>query len=66
VQMVLDEPTQDDETFDRDDVRYIVDKKVLETIRPIHVDFITKNGMSGFVVKSGLAAGGGCGSCSSC
>jgi Fe-S cluster assembly iron-binding protein IscA len=64
--MVLDEPAQDDEIFVRDDVRYIVDKKLLETIQPIHVDFITRNGMSGFVVKSGLVAGSGCGSCSSC
>ena len=64
--MVLDEPTQDDEIFDRDDVRYVVDKKLLETIKPIHVDFMTRNGMSGFVVKSGLVVGSGCGSCSSC
>lgn len=66
MQMVLDEPNQDDEVFDRDDVRYVVDKKLLETIQPIHVDFVTRNGMSGFVVKSGLVAGSGCGSCSSC
>ncbi|MBN2255397.1 MAG: hypothetical protein JW736_06805 [Deltaproteobacteria bacterium] len=52
--------------FDRDDVRYIVDKKLLETIHPIHVDFVTRNGMSGFVIKSSLVAGSGCGSCTSC
>jgi Fe-S cluster assembly iron-binding protein IscA len=64
--MVLDEPAKDDEIFDHDGVQYIVDKKLLETIKPIHVDFVTRNGMSGFVIKSGLAAGSGCGSCTSC
>ncbi len=64
--MVLDEPAQEDEVFDRDDVRYVVDKTLLGTVSPIHVDFVTRNGMSGFVIKSGLVAEGGCGSCTSC
>jgi iron-sulfur cluster assembly protein len=64
--MVLDEPADEDERYDLDGVTYIVDKKLLETIQPIHVDFVTRGNMSGFIVNSGLQAGGACGSCSSC
>lgn len=37
--MALDEPKENDEVFDIDGLRYVVDKGLLERVRPITVNF---------------------------
>lgn len=60
--MALDEPNDNDEVYDIDGFKYIVNQDLLERAKPIKVDFM---GM-GFKIDCGIDFGaGGCGtSCS--
>jgi iron-sulfur cluster assembly protein len=64
--MALDEPQENDQVFDDKGVTFLVNKSLLEEVKPINVDFITTPQGSGFKVTSSLtkAANEGCGSCS--
>jgi Fe-S cluster assembly iron-binding protein IscA len=65
--MALDESQGNDEVFENRGITFLVDKKLLEEVQPINLDFIESARGSGFKLTSSLAAGGGCGSsCSSC
>jgi Fe-S cluster assembly iron-binding protein IscA len=66
--MALDEPAKDDEVFDENGTKFVIDKDIFNHAKPIIVDFIETPQGSGFKVTSNLsAAGGGCGSsCSGC
>jgi Fe-S cluster assembly iron-binding protein IscA len=65
--MALDESQGNDEVFENGGITFLVDKKLLEEVKPINLDFIESARGSGFKLTSSLAAGGGCGSsCSSC
>jgi len=66
--MALDEPAKDDEVFDENGTKFVIDKDIFNQAKPINVDFIETPQGSGFKVTSNLyAAGGGCGSsCSGC
>jgi iron-sulfur cluster assembly protein len=64
--MALDEPKDDDEIIKDNGVTYIVNKQLLEQIKPIHVDFVDSPLGSGFSITSSLSRGGACGTCSSC
>lgn len=59
--MALDEPEQNDEQFEKDGIRFVVDKELLETAKPIKVDFLETDNGSGFYITSGMS---GCGTCS--
>ena len=59
--MALDEPEQNDEQFDKDGIRYVVDKELLEMAKPIKVDFLETDNGSGFYITSGMSS---CGTCS--
>jgi iron-sulfur cluster assembly protein len=58
--MALDEPKDNDKTFDIDGFKYIVDTTFLEKVQPIKVDF----SMYGFKLDCGIDFGAGCTSCS--
>ena len=58
--MALDEPKDNDKTFDIDGFKYIVDTAFLEKVQPIKVDF----SMYGFKLDCGIDFGAGCTSCS--
>lgn len=62
--MALDESTKKDLEFSDRDVKFIIDKKLFEEVKPISVDFVESAAGSGFKLTSNLAAGAGCeGSC---
>ena len=60
--MALDEPKDTDETFDVDGLAYVVDKKLLERVQPIVVNYTAM----GFYVSGRVDAGCGPSACSSC
>ena len=63
--MALDEPLEEDMTFTDRDVKFVIDKKLFEEVKPIRVDFIEAATGSGFKLTSNLAAEAGCcGTCS--
>lgn len=65
--MALDESQGNDEIFTDKGITFLVDKGLLEEVKPINVDFIESDMGSGFKLTSSLAAGAGCGSsCGSC
>ena len=66
--MALDEPKDDDETFDNGGVKFVVNKELLEQVQPIKVDFIESPLGARFHIISKLSlqktdGGGTCGSC---
>ncbi len=59
--MALDEPKDDDTTFDIEDFKFIINADFLEKAKPIKIDFQ----QYGFKLDCGIDFGPGCGSCSS-
>jgi iron-sulfur cluster assembly protein len=64
--MALDEPKGDDEIVKEDGITYLINKQLLEQVKPLTVDFVESAHGSGFSIQSSLAKGGTCGSCSTC
>ena len=61
--IALDEPRENDQTFEIDGFTYIIDKELLEKAQPVTVDFK----IFGFQIDSQLVlepAEGGCSACS--
>jgi len=64
--MALDEPTDQDEVFDDRGLNYIVEKELLERIKPIKIDYTHSAYGAGFSISSSMEMGNACGSCTSC
>jgi iron-sulfur cluster assembly protein len=64
--MALDEPKEDDEILKNDGITFLINKQLLEQVRPLTVDFVESAYGSGFSIASTLAKGGACGTCSTC
>lgn len=64
--MALDELRDEDEVFDEGDIKYVVDKNLLDQLKPIKVDYVNSAMGAGFSITSNMAAGGSCGSGCSC
>ena len=62
--MALDEPKDDDEIVKNNGVTYLVNKQLLDQVKPIVVDFIESGWGSGFSISSSLKKPDSCGSCS--
>jgi Fe-S cluster assembly iron-binding protein IscA len=65
--MALDEPHENDETFDQKGVVFLVNKELFDEVKPISVDFVESDMGAGFMVQSTISKkDGGCssGSCS--
>jgi Fe-S cluster assembly iron-binding protein IscA len=62
--MALDESTTGDEVFEDRGVKFLVEKNLLEKVKPITVDFITSPRGNGFKITSSLSQENACGSCS--
>ncbi len=65
--MALDESNDNDNSYDFDGITYVIDKKLLEELGNVSVDFVEKGWRSGFVVSSerpleagASSCGGGC------
>ena len=57
--MALDEPRENDDEFDVDGFKYLVDKEFMQKAQPIKVDFM----QVGFKITAGIDFGAGCSSC---
>jgi iron-sulfur cluster assembly protein len=64
--MALDEPKEEDEVFDDRGLKYLVDKNLYNSAKPIKVDYITSAMGSGFSISSNMQMGQSCGSSCSC
>jgi len=63
--MALDENTSEaDEVISVGSTRFVIEKDLLNQVKPINIDFITTPQGAGFKLTSSLPKGGGCGSCS--
>jgi len=62
--MALDEPHKDDEVIDEKEIKFVIEKDLLNQVKPINIDFITTPQGAGFKLDSSLPKGDGCGSCS--
>jgi len=63
--MALDELRDGDEVFDDRDLTYVIEKNLLEQVKPVKVDYVNTPMGSGFDISSSMAMGASCGS-SSC
>jgi iron-sulfur cluster assembly protein len=64
--LALDESKENDEVFDHDGLQFIIEKGLLEELKPIRVDYVVTPSGEGFTVDSKATGSEGCGSCSSC
>lgn len=64
--MALDEPKDNDDVFDQDGIKFLVNKDLLVQCKEIKVDFIDAGARSGFSISSPVPLGGGGGCGSSC
>ncbi|MFZ0450257.1 MAG: hypothetical protein WAL98_13545 [Desulfatiglandaceae bacterium] len=64
--MALDELRDADESFDSEGITYVVDKELLEKVKPIKVDYTASAMGEGFSISSSMNAASGCGSSCSC
>lgn len=63
--MALDEARNEtDEVIQTSGTTFIIEKDLLNQVKPINIDFITTPQGAGFKLTSSLPEGGGCGSCS--
>ncbi|WP_028325530.1 hypothetical protein [Desulfatirhabdium butyrativorans] len=60
--MALDEPRDNDATYEIDGFTYLVDKDFMAKAQPIKIDYM----VSGFKLDCGIDFGASSGGCSSC
>lgn len=67
MRLVLDEPKDNDDTYEFDGLTYLIDKELSDMSGDVKVDFVDNGWQKGFSIVSAkpLGDGGGCGdSCS--
>ena len=64
--MALDESRDNDEVFDHSGITYVIEKGLLERIKPVKVDFINSPMGSGFNIESNMKKETSCGGSCSC
>ena len=64
--MALDGPQEEDEIFDNDGITYVINRQLFESVKPVHVDFISTHTGSGFSISSSLRLAGSSGSACRC
>ena len=62
--MALDEPKDNDEIIKDNDITYLIEKELLNQVKPINIDFVDSAMGSGFSITSKLSIENSCGSCS--
>ncbi|PID76849.1 MAG: hypothetical protein CSB24_04540 [Deltaproteobacteria bacterium] len=65
--LALDEPKDNDKVFEKEEIKFLVEKGLLETCGVINVDYVDAGPRSGFgITSANPLGGGGCssGSCS--
>ena len=61
--MALDESNESDETFKVNGLTFMIEKELLEMVKPVKVDYIETPRGAGYIIESNLKAADGCGSC---
>lgn len=56
--MALDEPKEGDEVFEDDGLTYIVNRQLLDRVKPIRIEYIEGPGKPGFLVSGALPGAG--------
>jgi iron-sulfur cluster assembly accessory protein len=64
--MALDEPQDNDEIIKDEGINYLINKDLLNRVKPINIDFVDSDMGSGFTITSTLSKENSCGSCSCC
>ncbi|MCK9175955.1 MAG: IscA/HesB family protein [Desulforhopalus sp.] len=66
--LALDEPKDNDKTYDKENLKFLVEADLFDTTGDITVDYVEAGTNSGFGITSEKSVGGGscCGSCGSC
>ncbi len=63
--MALDEPQEDDEVFKEKGLTFMINKDLLDEVKPIKVDYVETPRGSGYYITANLGTlGCGSGSCS--
>lgn len=53
--MALDEPRENDEVFNENGLTFLVEKELLNAVKPISVEFVESERGSGFAITSALS-----------
>ena len=61
--MALDESRDGDEIFNQNGLTFMIEKALLEDVKPIKVDFVETPRGSGYAIQSNLQKADGCGGC---
>lgn len=61
--MALDESQDGDEVFTTNGLTFMIEKSLLESVKPIKVDFVETPRGSGYAITSSLQKADGCGGC---
>ena len=64
--MALDEPREEDEVFTDRGLKYMIEKNLYNSAKPIKVDYINGAMGAGFSISSNMQLGSSCGSSCSC
>jgi iron-sulfur cluster assembly accessory protein len=66
--LALDEAKDNDKTYDKENLKFLVEEDLFETTGDITVDYVEAGANSGFGITSEKPVGGSscCGSCGSC
>jgi Fe-S cluster assembly iron-binding protein IscA len=48
--MALDEPKEKDTIYTEQNITFAIDRDLLETIKPVRIDFVDLGGQSGFLL----------------
>jgi len=64
--MALDEPQENDVTHTDQGVTFVIEKDLLEQVKPVRIDFVESAKGGGFHLASSLAKKEGCGSSCGC
>jgi Fe-S cluster assembly iron-binding protein IscA len=65
IQMTLDEPQEDDETFHYGGLTFMINKQLLEQVKPVKIDYVrtAPGDGAGFSISANLSKAVGSGSC---
>jgi len=62
--MTLDEPQENDETFNERGLTFVIDKQLFEQVRPVKIDYVSSALAPGFAISynsSASLSGDSCG-----
>jgi Fe-S cluster assembly iron-binding protein IscA len=61
--MALDESRDGDEIFNQNGLTFMIEKALLEDVKPVKIDFVETPRGAGYAITSSLQKADGCGSC---